>query len=290
MYKVELIESQYPSYLLSDETADSVATVVPTRGGIVTTWRWRGQEIFYLDQERFKDPQLSVRGGIPLLFPICGNLVEDTYTHNGQTYKLPQHGFARTVPWSVSQQKTTQGASITLTLKSNPTTKQVYPFDFELDFTYILEGNKLELIYGHRNLSQEDMPFATGIHPYFYVSNKEQLQLQIPSTEYQAKGDTQIQSFTGTFDFAQPEIDVAFINLSANQATVTDLERHLRLTLAYDDYYRTLVFWTVKDKDFYCLEPWSSPRNALNTGKDLIIAPPQTRVETKITMQVEPVN
>jgi len=27
-----------------------------------------------MDTERFKDPTLSVQGGIPLLFPICGNL------------------------------------------------------------------------------------------------------------------------------------------------------------------------------------------------------------------------
>jgi len=33
----------------------------------------------------------------------------------------------------------------------------------------------------------------------------------------------------------------------------------LKLTLEYDDHYSTLVFWTVKGKDFYCLEPWAPP-------------------------------
>ena len=31
----------------------------------------------------------------PVLFPIVGRLPQDTYTYLGQSYQLPQHGFAR---------------------------------------------------------------------------------------------------------------------------------------------------------------------------------------------------
>ena len=34
-------------------------------------------------------------GRSPLLFPIVGKLKGDRYTHAGQTYSLPKHGFAR---------------------------------------------------------------------------------------------------------------------------------------------------------------------------------------------------
>ncbi|MFZ1025122.1 MAG: aldose epimerase [Limnoraphis robusta] len=287
MPAVTVKQQQYQTYILSDETFSSEVSVVPERGGIITDWRIGEHEIFYLDTERFSDPSLSVRGGIPLLFPICGNLPNDTYSLNGQTYQLKQHGFARSLPWEVTNQSTENGASLTVSLKSNDQTRVVYPFDFELNFIYTLRGNTLELRYCHKNLSEEPMPFATGIHPYFTVMNKNQLVFDLPSTQFQAKDDDTIQTFSGKFDFEQDEIDIAFFNLSQSSAIVSDSSRNLKLTFNWDDRYSTLVFWTVKGKDFYCLEPWSSPRNALNTGEFLLMAEPGETVETFITITAE---
>jgi len=46
----------------------------PERGGLITNWVSDGKEILYFDEKRFIDKTKSVRGGIPILFPICGNL------------------------------------------------------------------------------------------------------------------------------------------------------------------------------------------------------------------------
>ncbi|NJR61733.1 MAG: aldose epimerase [Cyanobacteria bacterium CRU_2_1] len=277
----------YKTYLLSDETTQAQVAVVPERGGIITSWQIQGQELFYLDTERFKDPTLSVRGGIPLLFPICGNLQGDTYTLNGQTYKLLQHGFARTLPWEATQQSTTNGASLTITLKSNEATHEGYPFDFELNYIYTLKGNTLELRHRHTNLSQTPMPFSTGLHPYFAVVDKSKLTIDLPSEQYQLKGDATVHAFAGAFDFDSEEIDFSFINLTGQSATVVDAARQLKLTIGFDSSYSVLVFWTVKGKDFYCLEPWTGPRNALNTGEHLLTVAPGETVETVITMTAE---
>ncbi|MBV8887149.1 MAG: aldose epimerase [Chroococcidiopsidaceae cyanobacterium CP_BM_RX_35] len=285
MSAITVEQQQYKTYVLSDGNAQ--VTVIPDRGGIITSWQVEGQKILYMDTERFKDSTLSVRGGIPLLFPICGNLQEDTYTLDGRTYQLKQHGFARNLPWQATNQSTEDGASITVSLKSDETTQAGYPFDFELNFIYTLRGNNLELRYRHTNLSKQPMPFATGIHPYFIVADKGSLIFDIPSTEYKIKGGTEVYPFSGKFDFDQEEIDVAFINLTGLSANVKDRDRNLKLTVEYDDHYSTLVFWTVKGKDFYCLEPWSAPRNALNTEEHLIQAPPGATVETIVKMTVE---
>ncbi len=289
MCAIAVEQQQYKTYILSDESTRSQVTVVPERGGIITSWQIEEQDIFYMDTERFANPTLSVRGGIPLLFPICGNLVDDTYTLNGKTYQLKQHGFARNLAWGVSEQSDSNGASLTVNLKSSEETREVYPFDFELNFIYTLRGNNLELRYRHTNLSQEPMPFATGIHPYFSAPDKSQLVFDLPSNQYQVKGDETVQRFVGEFNFEQDEIDFAFINLSKQSAVVTDQSRNLKLTVSYDANYSTLVFWTVKGKDFYCLEPWSAPRNSLNTGESLLQAEPNTTVETVINMTVESV-
>ena len=258
------------------QTNQSRLEVVPERGGIITSWRVQNQEVLYLDEERFANPQLSVRGGIPILFPICGNLPDNTYTLNDKQYTLKQHGFARDLPWKSTQdQVTPEKASLTLILSSNEQTRAVYPFDFQLAFTYQIQGNTLEIKQQYTNLSTERMPFSTGFHPYFLTVDKTQLKFEIPSQEYQDQITKEIHSFNGDFDFNRDEIDVAFKQLSAKSATVTDNARKLKLTLEYDDTYSTLVFWTVKGKDYYCLEPWSGPRNAINTGQHLTVLEPQ---------------
>ena len=274
MYTITLEEQQYKTYILSDDTVDSQIEVVPERGGIITRWRIKGQEIFYLDTERFTHPDLSVRGGNPILFPLCGNLPDNTYTVDGQVYTIKQHGFARELPWSVTEQKTEEKASLTVVLKSNEQTKAVYPFDFELAFTYQLQGNTLEVRQEYKNLSSTPMPFSAGFHPYFLCGDKEQLEVEIPSGQYQDNKTKEIHSFNGKFDFNQDEIDFAFGQLTSKSSTVIDNSRKLKLTLDYDDFSTWLVFWTVKGKEFYCLEPWSSTRNAFNTGENLTVLAP----------------
>ena len=274
MFSINVEERQYETYILTDEKAKSQLEVLPKRGGIITKWRIDDKEVFYLDEERFKNPEMSIRGGNPILFPICGNLPDDTYTINDQKFTLPQHGFGRNLPWEVREEVTVDNVSLKLHLNSNEQTKAVYPFDFQVDFTYQLHGNTLTILQEFTNKSSEAMPFSVGFHPYFLTNDKSQLEFDIPSSEFQKKGSKEIHPFNGNFDFSQDEIDVAFTKLSAKSTSVTDKDRNLKITLEYDDNFSTLVFWTVKGKDFYCLEPWSGPRNAINTGEHLTVLEP----------------
>lgn len=280
MFSINVEQRQYETYVLNDETAKSQLEVLPKRGGIATKWRIDGQDVFYMDEERFKNPEMSIRGGNPILFPICGNLPEDAYTLNGKEFKLKQHGFARNLPWEVVSKLTVDNASLKVVLKSNEETKAVYPFDFEVNFTYQLQGNTLTIVQEIKNLSSEAMPFSVGFHPYFIAPDKSQLEFEIPSQEFQEKGSDVNRPFDGSFDFNSDEIDVAFKKLSATSTSVTDKARNLKVTLEYDEIFSTLVFWTLKGKDFYCLEPWSGPRNAMNTGENLTVLPPGS---TKLT-------
>lgn len=287
MFAISQEQRQYTTYVLTDDATPARLEVVPERGGIVTGWQVQGRDLLYLDAERFANPELSIRGGIPILFPICGNLPNNTYSSNGQSYTLKQHGFARDLPWTVTEQITQGGVGIGLELESNDRTRAVYPFDFHLRFTYRLQGNTLEIHQVYTNRSAQAMPFSTGLHPYFPVSSKAQLQFQIPATQYQDQIRQSSHPFTGHFDFDVDEIDIAFRDISSNSAQVVDVDRQTRLTLEYDSLYQTLVFWTVKGKDYYCLEPWSAPRNALNTGEQLTHLAPGASLETWVRLSVE---
>lgn len=286
MFAIALKQEQYSTYILTAQDTQSRLEVVPERGGLISHWSVQGQDILYFDAERFRDPTLSVRGGIPILFPICGNLPDNTYTHKGKQYQLKQHGFARDLPWQVTERVTNDLVRLTLVLNSNDQTRAAYPFDWQLTFTYQLQGNTLTIFQHYTNQSSEVMPFSTGLHPYFLTSDKTQLQFEIPAAEYQDQLTGKVYPFTGGFDWSEDEIDVAFRPNTGQSATVTDQQRRLKLTLSYDQLYSTLVFWTVKGKDYYCLEPWSASRNALNTGDNLTKLAPGESLETSVQLNV----
>ncbi len=283
-YTVE--QRQYKTYILGDSA--SKVEIVPERGGIVTSWMVGDQEIFYMDSERFTHPDLSVRGGIPILFPICGNLPNNTYTHNGQVYTLKQHGFAREMPWQVDENDQT---GLSLVLTSTPETLAVYPFEFKVKFTYILAGNTLTIKQSYSNMSSQPMPFSAGTHAYFAAPDKSELKFELPSAEYIDQKTFISHPFLGSFDFDLDEIDVMFFNPApegeqSNRAIAVDASRNLTLTINYDHHHKALVFWTVKGKDFFCIEPWTSARNSLNTGENLIILEPGAKADLEISMTI----
>ena len=281
-YSVE--QRQYKTYILGDRT--SKIEIVPERGGIVTSWTVGDQEIFYLDTERFTHPDLSVRGGIPILFPICGNMPENTYTLNGEVYNLKQHGFAREMAWQVDTDEQVENG-ISLILTSTPATLAVYPFEFKVKFTYILTGSTLVIKQSYSNLSSQSMPFSAGTHPYFAAPDKSQLKFEFPSAEFIDQKSFVTHPFLGSFDCSLDEIDVMFFNPAThNRAIATDASRNLKLTIDFDQYHRTLVFWTVKGKDFFCVEPWTAARNSLNTGENLIFVDAGATVDMQISMTI----
>jgi galactose mutarotase-like enzyme len=259
-------QRQYGTYIV--RSPRGVLEAVPERGGVITSWQVDGQELFYLDQERFRDPSLSVRGGNPILFPICGNLPDNTYSVGGQSFTLKQHGFARELPWAVS---TTDG-DLTVTLESSDRTLPHYPFAFLVSFTYSLidtpTGCTLAIQQTVTNRSAESMPFALGFHPYFEIADKATLEYTIPAEQYWNNVTKVVEPYTGTLDLSQPELDLAFTPLGSPHIAFRFDGK--ALDIATDPVFRTFVFWTVAGKDFVCLEPWTAPRNALNTGEDLL--------------------
>jgi galactose mutarotase-like enzyme len=268
MFHITAEQQQYLTYRLTDTAQGNSLTVIPERGGIVTQWAVGGREILFLDTDRLKDPSLSVRGGVPILFPICGNLPDDAYQLGGKSYQLKQHGFARSMPWEVVSQSTDQEtAGLTVALDSTPETKVSYPFDFHVELEYVLSEGQLQIIQRVTNKTADAvMPFAIGYHPYFNVIDKAALKFDIPSDRSYTKPGAE-QPFDGTFDYSSGEIDLSFQNLAKPKTQVTS-DHTLSIGWNYPGGH--LVFWTLPDQDFYCLEPWTSGRNAMNTGKDMI--------------------
>lgn len=284
MFRVEPISELFEGYELADTTSGAVVTVAPGRGGIIAGFSLHERALLYLELESLLDPTRSVRGGIPILFPICSKLPDDSYTLNGETYTLKQHGLARLLPWEVVDSTTDGCASLTLKLTSDGTTRASYPFDFELRFTYQLAGERLTIRQEYDNHSAGAMPMYAGFHPYFACTDKSQLEFDLPASQYVDHEDGKTGDFSGNFPFDLPTIDWIFTDVRAQKASVTNRADGTRLVLEYDPIFRYLVFWTLAGKDFYCLEPWMAARNAMNTGEHLQHVPPGGCLSTEVSI------
>jgi galactose mutarotase-like enzyme len=102
----------------------------------------------------------------PILFPIVGTLKKDSYRYKNTSYTLTRHGFARD---SAFQILTQQEDAVVFSLSSTPTSREKYPFDFELRVGYKLFHDNLEARYVVTNKGNDVQYFSIGGHPAFKV-------------------------------------------------------------------------------------------------------------------------
>jgi galactose mutarotase-like enzyme len=268
--RVDHQDGTLPTLTLTDDGAGSRAVLAPSRGGMVIGFSVAGRELLYLDRATFEDPTANVRGGVPVLFPSPGKLSGDAYAWREAKGSMKQHGFARNLPWEVSATGTDDGAWAKLSLRSNDVTRAQYPFDFAVDFTYRLKGQSLAIEMRFENTGSAPMPFGAGFHPYFLVPDDDKAKAHIPTKATRAFDNKEKReiAFTG-FDLTAPEVDLHLQDHGGPKASI--LHRDVAIALKGSAEFTHWVVWTLRGRDFVCLEPWTCPGDALNTGDRLIV-------------------
>jgi galactose mutarotase-like enzyme len=284
-----------PHWLCRDPLTGDELRLVPERGGLVTGWRCGGREILYLDSERFADPTRSVRGGIPVLFPICGNLPGNTLPLPQGPFVLPQHGFARDLPWSLTaleeplQSLATDPSStsplprtgVRLELVDTPYTREHFPFPFALVMEMVLEPSALSITarLSHRGEpgSSGSLPFSFGLHPYFVVSDPSMVRLEgLPASCL----DHHTMEQAATADqMGRLGEGVDFLCGPCGPVRLVDPASGLALTLETRSPLDLVVVWTEPPRPMVCLEPWTGPRGALVSGERRLELDPGTTME-----------
>jgi galactose mutarotase-like enzyme len=259
--------------VLDLRTANTEARIAPHRGAIVTSFRVDGREFLYFDSTTFDDPTKNVRGGIPVLFPTPGKLEHDRWSRDGRSGELKQHGFARNLPWRVG---TSDARSVRLHLESNEATRAGYPWDFAATLRYSVAANALRIEFSVTNTGAVPMPFAFGLHPYFRVRTKPNARIPTAATRAFDNVIKAVTPFAG-FDFTREEVDLHLIDHGSTRG-ILDLGDGAQVAIDTSPEFMRWVVWTVAGKDYVCLEPWTAPSNALNTGEGIIaLAPQETR-------------
>lgn len=201
----------------------------------------------------------------PILFPIVGTLKNNTYTHNGNSYHLPRHGFARDMSFELIEQTTN---SITFSLASSYETKLVYPFDFDLQIKYTLEEKKLVIGYKIINKDVVTIPFSIGAHPAFALpKNFEDYNLLFDKTEdltvYTLENDL-ISDTVFTLEMDKNKLPLSYplfendalIIKKLQSKSITVLENETPLLKVQFDDFKNLGLWTKNNAPFICIEPW----------------------------------
>lgn len=97
----------------------------------------------------------------PILFPAVGKPFENTIRIDGKAYTMKQHGFARDSEFEEVGDNTLRmlGAE----------DHDNYPYRYDLEAHYRLDGNIVEITWTVTNRDRRDMHFQIGAHPGFML-------------------------------------------------------------------------------------------------------------------------
>lgn len=251
--------------------SDALTVQIDTLGAQLTSVRTReGVELLWQ-----ADPTIWGRHA-PLLFPIIGRLRDGKYTVGGQEYAISQHGFARDKEFSVLEQSS---HSVTFQLEDDKETLAVYPFPFQLQIQYILEGGSLTKRHTVLNRSEQTMYYEIGGHDGFRTTllpdeTMEDYYIEFPGQhEITPFGmdernfltrSCQPYALEGNRLPLPPQVfgldTIVLEQLPVHQVTLANRKNSHRLTLEFDEF-PYLGIWT-KPSDipthYICIEPWTT--------------------------------
>lgn len=221
----------------------------------------------------------------PVLFPIVGGLKNGSYQHQGISYKLGRHGFAREREFTVSSQTK---ESICFSLVSDETTKEVYPFDFVFSIVYTVTSNQLAVTYIVENIGNDDLLFSVGAHPAFKVpvvdgttyedhylifSNAENAGIYPLSAEgLIEKNTTPLLNNADRIPLTKElfaKDALVFKQLASNYIGILNNKNTHGLKLHYTDF-PFMGIWAAKNANFVCIEPWCGIADSVDASGELI--------------------
>lgn len=257
--------------ILRDDAAGSRVTLAPTRGALVTSFFAGGREWLYLDEATLADPTANVRGGIPVLFPSPGKLAGDVFRRGDASGAMKQHGFARQSRFTEIGRGAEGSAWVELEIVDSAATRALFPFAFRLRLRFGLREQRLDVRAEVTNSGASELPFALGYHPYFAVPISDKGACRIPTAATRAWDNKHKREIAlGPIDLGEGESDLHLIDQDSNGATL----EMPRGTIDLGGHFTRWVIWTLPEKEFICLEPWTAPADALNSGEGLISLAP----------------
>lgn len=191
---------------------------VHDQGAHLVTWAPAGDEsaLWLSPRARF-EPGEPIRGGVPLCFPWFGTGPDSDRT--------PVHGFARTAPWRLVSENTSDGVvTLSWELTDRDATMQTFPGPYRATYTMVL-GSRLQLALTVTNLGDAAFAMEVALHAYLAVSDTSSACLEglenVPYVDMVHGGEHQ---HAGPLHFTE---ETDRIYLAAGALRLTDTKRTL---------------------------------------------------------------
>lgn len=223
----------------------------------------------------------------PLMFPVVGRSIGDHVRINGREYPMPLHGFAHSMEFELVSQKADE---VRLRLADSKASAQHYPYAFQLDLTYRLDGPALMIEAHVLNAGDSTMPASFGFHPGFVwplpgAQDKsghfikldrddhldvaravdgfmlaEETRVDLPGRRL-ALGDDLFGA--GAMVMRRPESRAVTYSADGSPCSIR-VEWHGL---------PTLLFWTRPGAPFVCIEPWAGAPDPAGFGGEMFDRP-----------------
>ncbi len=239
---------------------DNEVSFCPERGGIITSLKFQGKEVLYMEEDTFINTSVSVHGGIPILFPNAGPVENPNFP------SLKEHGFARTSSvWKSEKHQT----GFKETLEPEEKNLESYPYKFIFSFEgKFEENNSFTITEKVQNLEEaKSLPLSLGLHPYFKVPKEEKANIKF--------------NFEGG-KFVEEQISLwsngEYICIdnpkTKNSSAILEIQIPGTGTLVIDAsaQYKKIWVWSQPEKDFICIEPMMRDKGGLINDPELVTA------------------
>jgi galactose mutarotase-like enzyme len=206
----------------------------------------------------------------PLLFPIVGRLKNDELRHQGKTYPMTQHGFARDQRFEWMQPGPD---SCTLVLTDSAETRARYPFAFRLEVSFTVAKSDLDVAFEVTNTGDEMLPASIGAHPAFNWPLLPGLAKEAYEITFSNDEPAPIRRLKGGLMRAMPEPNpvsgkklalserlfdddaVIFDRLASTSARYA-ADRGPSIEVSWDGFQELGIWSKLGGAPFLCIEPW----------------------------------
>jgi len=127
-----------------------------------------------------------------------------------------------------------------------------------------LKEKSLQISVKIFNQSQVPMPFGFGLHPYFQVSSLQKIKIDGLPRKCVDQTNMKVTNTSDQIRILDKGVD--FLSYPSSSVRLFDSLSRNVIELIHQEPMDTTVIWTDPPRRMVCLEPWTSPRNALVTG------------------------
>lgn len=217
-----------------------------------------------------------------LMLPFCGRIRGGKFVYWGITRKMkknqagiqdPIHGDGWKSKWTVTKQSDT---SVTLDMSHDK--DEGFPFSYDAEVTYTLDGAELKVETTLTNNAILPMPCGMGIHPFFTKTKDMELKFTskmvwanesdpIFDRPYPTPEDWQ---FKDGKPIKSAVFDTCFGGFNG-KAEIKYPSLGYKIKIQADEQYGHAVLYSPKGKGFVCFEPCTNVSNAFNLAANGVI-------------------